>query len=57
MAPEYIVDSQQIRTVTEEGQSLFDVPEEELLSTAEDARDAFLVNAEELYNRLSPDTQ
>lgn len=57
MAPEYIVDSQQIRTVTEEGRTLFDIPEEELLSTAEDARDAFLANAEELYNRLSPDTQ
>jgi len=57
MAPEYIVDSQQIRTVTEEGQSLFDVPEDELLSTAEDARDAFLMNAEELYNRLNPDKQ
>jgi chromosome partitioning protein len=57
MAPEYIVDSQQIRTVTEEGQSLFDVPEDELLSTAEDARDAFRTNAEKLYNRLDPDTQ
>jgi ATPases involved in chromosome partitioning len=52
MAPEYIVDSQQIRAVTEEGQSLFDVPEEDLLSTAQDARDAFLTNAEELSTRL-----
>lgn len=52
MAPEYIVDSQQIRTVTEEGQSLFDVPDEELLSTAEDARDAFRRNAAELLTRL-----
>lgn len=52
MAPEYIVDSQQIRTVTEEGQSLFDVPDEELLSTAEDARDAFRRNAAELRTRL-----
>jgi len=57
MAPEYIVDSQQIRTVTEEGRTLFDVPEDELLSTAEDARDAFLANAEELSNRLQPDSQ
>lgn len=57
MAPEYIVDSQQIRTVTEEGQSLFDVPEDELLSTAEDARDAFRTNAKKIYNRLNPDTQ
>lgn len=57
MAPEYIVDSQQIRTVTEEGRTLFDVPDDELLSTGEDARDAFLVNAEELYTRLQPDTQ
>jgi chromosome partitioning protein len=57
MASDYIIDSQQIRTVTEEGQSLFDVSEDELSSTAEDARDAFMVNAEELYNRLSPDTQ
>jgi chromosome partitioning protein len=57
MAPEYIVDSQQIRTVTEEGQTLFDVPDDELLSTGEDARNAFLANAEALYNRLQPDTQ
>jgi chromosome partitioning protein len=57
MAPEYIVDSQQIRTVTEEGRTLFDVPDDELLSTAEDARDAFLANAEELSNRLQPDSQ
>lgn len=56
MAPEYIVDSQQIRTVTEEGHTLFDVPKDELLSTAEDAQDAFLANAEELSNRLNPDT-
>lgn len=57
MAPEYIVDSQQIRTVTEEGRTLFDVPDDELLSTAEDARDAFLANAEELSNRLQSDSQ
>jgi len=57
MAPEYIVDSQQIRTVTEEGRTLFDVSDGELLSTGEDARDAFRVNAEELYNRLQPDSQ
>lgn len=56
MAPEYIVDSQQIRTVTEEGRTLFDVPDDELLSTGEDAREAFLANAEELYNRLQPDS-
>jgi len=57
MALEYIVDSQQIRTVTEEGRSLFNISEDELLGTGEDVRDAFLVNAEELYNRLDPDTQ
>jgi chromosome partitioning protein len=57
MAPEYIVDSQQIRTVIEEGRTLFDVPDDELLSTAEDAQDAFLANAEELSNRLQPDSQ
>ena len=56
MAPEYIVDSQQIRTVTEEGRTLFDVPDDELLSTGEDARGAFLANAEELYSRLQPDS-
>jgi chromosome partitioning protein len=55
MAPEYIVDSQQIRTVTDEGQTLFDVEDDELLSTGADARDAFRANAEELYNRLNPD--
>lgn len=55
MAPEYIVDSQQIRTVTDEGRTLFDVEEDELLSTGLDARDAFRANAEELYYRLQPD--
>jgi chromosome partitioning protein len=57
MAPEYIVDSQQIRTVTDDGRTLFDIPDDELLSTAKDARDAFLANAEELHNRLQSDTQ
>ena len=52
MAPEYTVDSQQIRTVTEEGRTLFDVPEDELLKTGADAKASFLANAEELYNRL-----
>jgi chromosome partitioning protein len=52
MAPEYVVDSQQIRTVTDEGRTLFDVPDDELLSTGKDAQDAFLANADELYNRL-----
>lgn len=52
MAPEYIVDSQQIRTATEDGQTLFDISEDELLSTAEDAQEAFLANAEALYNRI-----
>jgi chromosome partitioning protein len=53
MAPKYIVDTQQIRTATEEGQTLFDIANEDLLSTAQDARDAFLANAETLYDRLS----
>ncbi len=57
MAPEYIVDSQQIRTVTDDGRTLFDIPNDELLSTAKDARDAFLANAEELSNRLQSDSQ
>lgn len=57
MAPEYIVDSQQIRTATEDGRTLLDVPEDELLSTGEDARNAFLANAEELYDRLPSDPQ
>jgi len=52
MAPEYTVDSQQIRTVTEEGRTLFDVPDDELLKTGADAKAAFLANAEELYDRL-----
>jgi len=38
MAPEYTVDSQQIRTVTEEGRTLFDVPDDELLKTGADAK-------------------
>ena len=53
MAPKYIVDTQQIRTATEEGQTLFDIANEDLLSTAQDARDAFLANAKTLYDRLS----
>jgi len=53
MAPKYIVDTQQIRTATEESQTLFDIANEDLLSTAQDARDAFLANAETLYDRLS----
>jgi len=34
MAPEYIVDTQQIRTATEDGQTLFGIANEDLLSTA-----------------------
>ncbi|AJF28080.1 chromosome partitioning protein ParA (plasmid) [Haloarcula sp. CBA1115] len=52
VAPEFVVDSQQIRTVTEAGQTLFDLDEDSLLKTGKDARDAFLTNAEELYYRL-----
>jgi chromosome partitioning protein len=52
VAPEFVVDSQQIRTVTEAGQTLFDLNEDGLLKTGKDARDAFLANAEELYYRL-----
>lgn len=55
LAPEYVVDSQQIRTATEEGQTLFDIPDDELLKTGKDARDAFATNAAELYNRLTDD--
>lgn len=54
MAPEYVVDSQQIRTVTDNGHTLFDLPEDELANTGEDARNAFLTNAKELYSRLQP---
>lgn len=53
IAPEYIVDSQQIRTATESGETLFDLDDNELLSTAEDARTAFKTNAEALYERLT----
>jgi len=53
IAPEYIVDSQQIRTATESGETLFDLDDDELLSTAEDARTAFKTNAEALYERLT----
>lgn len=53
LAPAYVVDSQQIRTATEAGRTLFDVPEDELSKTATDARDAFAENAKELYNRLN----
>lgn len=53
VAPEYVVDSQQIREATERGITLFDIPEEELQKTGRDARDAFATNAKELYNRLN----
>jgi len=53
LAPAYVVDSQQIRTATEAGRTLFDVPDDELSKTATDARDAFAENASELYNRLN----
>lgn len=53
LSPEYIVDSQQIRTATEDGQTLFDLDEEDLLSTGQDAREAFKKTADELYNRLN----
>jgi len=52
MAPEYIVDTQQIRTATDDGHTLFEIPQDDLLSTAQDARDAYLTNAEVLYDRL-----
>lgn len=54
LGPEYIVDSQQIRTATERGQTLFDIPESDLLTTAEDSRNAFLANAETLAARIHP---
>jgi ATPases involved in chromosome partitioning len=54
LGPEYIVDSQQIRTATEQGQTLFGIPESDLLATAEDARDGFFANAETLAARLHP---
>lgn len=57
IAPEYVVDSQQIRTATEEGRTLFDVPDDELLKTGKDAKKAFLKNAEELYRRLQESKQ
>lgn len=52
IAPEFVVDSQQIRTATERGQTLFDLPDEELAKTGKDAKSAFLKNAEELHDRL-----
>lgn len=52
MAPEYVVDSQQIRTATADGHTLFDIPDDELATTARDARDAFFANAEALHQRL-----
>lgn len=53
IAPAYVVDSQQIRTATEHGHTLFDIADTDLLRTAEDACEAFLVNAEELHTRLT----
>lgn len=53
IAPEYVVDSQQIRTVTEDGHTLFDLPEDALSTTGKDAKAAFETNARELTDRLS----
>jgi chromosome partitioning protein len=52
LAPEPIVDSQDIREANERGHTLFDVDTDELLSTGEEARDAYELNARELSRRL-----
>jgi len=52
LAPEIVVKSQQIKNVTDAGHTLFAISEDELSNTGEDARDAFLKNARELYQRL-----
>lgn len=56
IAPEFVVDSQQIRTATESGLTLFDLDEDELSSTGADARDAYQQNAGELIDRLNSDS-
>lgn len=53
VAPEYVVDSQQIREATERGITLFGILDEELQKTGRDARDAFVTNATELHDRLN----
>ena len=52
LAPEIVVKSQQIKTVTDAGHTLFALDEDALSSTGSDALDAFITNAESLYTRL-----
>lgn len=53
LAPATVVTSQDIRRGGREGQSLFAFPEDHLLKTGREARDAFLTNANELLTRLT----
>lgn len=53
LAPSTVVDSQQIRSATDTGHTIFAVEENELSKTARDAKDAFETNAIELNDRLS----
>lgn len=52
LAPEWVVDSEQVRQTTERGCTLFAVDEDELTSTGAGARSAFEANASELHTRL-----
>jgi len=56
LAPEIVVDSQQVKNVTDAGHSLFALEDDELSNTGRDARDAFLANARELHERLQTTT-
>jgi chromosome partitioning protein len=53
LAPSTVVDSQQIRSATDTGNTIFALQENELSKTARDAKDAFKTNAIELRDRLS----
>lgn len=53
LAPSTVVDSQQIRSATDTGHTIYALEENECSKTARDAKDAFETNASELHDRLS----
>ena len=52
VARDSVKESQQIVNLTDQGKTLFQIPEDELSSTGEQARFAFDSNAHELYTRI-----
>jgi chromosome partitioning protein len=54
IAPEPIPDSQDIPNTTDAGETLFARDGDELLATAQRAREAYAANATELITRIQP---